>query len=155
MDIAQQMELLTRGTEHVYSPEELADRLGEAGKQGRQLRIKLGLDPTAPALLGWNQIAFMAMIIAYSAWRIYAGLTGPGPYGAQIANEPALAPMLAPIAKLHATLTVIIYGTLIAAAILFQGLTARYYFSRRRRLLEYLQQTPKWILDIQRTTARH
>jgi len=48
MDIAQQMELLTRGTEHVYSPEELADRLGEAGKQGRQLRIKLGLDPTAP-----------------------------------------------------------------------------------------------------------
>ena len=45
-----QLEALLRGTEKVVPPDELAERLGE----GRPLRVKLGLDPTAPAVtLGW------------------------------------------------------------------------------------------------------
>ncbi len=48
MNIDQQMELLSRGTEAVYTREELADRLTSAAAAGRQLRVKLGLDPTAP-----------------------------------------------------------------------------------------------------------
>ncbi|AQT67393.1 Tyrosine--tRNA ligase [Anaerohalosphaera lusitana] len=46
--IAQQIELLKRGTVEIYRESELAQRLTEAAKEGKQLRIKLGMDPTAP-----------------------------------------------------------------------------------------------------------
>lgn len=42
------LEKLTRGTVEVYSAEELAERLGESAQSGKQMRIKLGLDPTSP-----------------------------------------------------------------------------------------------------------
>ena len=45
-DIPQQMELLLRGCEHVYTADELEQRL----KSGKRLRVKLGMDPTAPDL---------------------------------------------------------------------------------------------------------
>ncbi|HYI44887.1 MAG TPA: tyrosine--tRNA ligase [Actinomycetota bacterium] len=48
--ISDQVERLCRRAEHVISRDELTDRLGEK----RPLRVKLGLDPTAPAVtLGW------------------------------------------------------------------------------------------------------
>lgn len=46
--IAEQISLLKRGTVEVFREEELAQRLTEAAKIGRQLRVKLGMDPTAP-----------------------------------------------------------------------------------------------------------
>jgi len=48
MDWNKQLELLKRGTVEIYSEAELKDKLAEAAKTGRQLRIKLGLDPTSP-----------------------------------------------------------------------------------------------------------
>ncbi|MHC4715514.1 MAG: tyrosine--tRNA ligase [Planctomycetota bacterium] len=48
MRISEQMDLLLRGTEAVYSAEELEQRLVAAEKESRPLRVKLGLDPTAP-----------------------------------------------------------------------------------------------------------
>src|SRR5438874_1262582 len=50
LPIDQQLSLLLHGTDHVYSAEELKKRLEHAAKSGRQLRIKLGMDPTAPDL---------------------------------------------------------------------------------------------------------
>jgi tyrosyl-tRNA synthetase len=53
MPISDQLALLLRGTDHVYSAEELKKRLehaAKAGGGGRQLRVKLGMDPTAPDL---------------------------------------------------------------------------------------------------------
>jgi tyrosyl-tRNA synthetase len=47
-DAAQQIELLKRGTVEMYSDKELEEKLVLAAKQGRRLRIKLGMDPTAP-----------------------------------------------------------------------------------------------------------
>jgi tyrosyl-tRNA synthetase len=47
-DIPQQMQLLRRGTAEIFTEAELAKKLTEAAKTGRQLRIKLGLDPTSP-----------------------------------------------------------------------------------------------------------
>ncbi len=44
----QQLEQLKRGTVEVYSEEELLERLENAKKNGKRLRIKLGMDPTAP-----------------------------------------------------------------------------------------------------------
>ena len=47
-NIAEQIELLKRGTVEIFREDELAQRLTEAAKEGRQLRVKLGMDPTAP-----------------------------------------------------------------------------------------------------------
>ncbi|MDD5327858.1 MAG: tyrosine--tRNA ligase [Phycisphaerae bacterium] len=44
----EQLKLLKRGTVEVFNEQELADKLAGAAKAGRQLRIKLGLDPTSP-----------------------------------------------------------------------------------------------------------
>ncbi len=44
----QQIEMLSRGCEGLYTAEELRQRLAEAAASGRQMRVKLGLDPTAP-----------------------------------------------------------------------------------------------------------
>ena len=45
-EIEQQMAVLLRGAEHVYTAEELEKRVAA----GKPLRVKLGLDPTAPDL---------------------------------------------------------------------------------------------------------
>ncbi len=47
-NIAEQVKLLKRGTVEIYSEAELKQKLSEAAKTSRQLRIKLGLDPTSP-----------------------------------------------------------------------------------------------------------
>ncbi len=46
--IAEQVNLLKRGTVEIFTEAELAQKLTEASKESRQLRIKLGLDPTSP-----------------------------------------------------------------------------------------------------------
>jgi len=46
--ISEQIKLLKRGTVEIFTEAELAQKLAEAEKTGRQLRIKLGLDPTSP-----------------------------------------------------------------------------------------------------------
>ncbi len=45
--IAEQVKLLKYGTVEIFSEAELTDKLTEAAKTSRQLRIKLGLDPTS------------------------------------------------------------------------------------------------------------
>ena len=47
-NIAEKIKLLKRGTVEIYSEAELSEKLIEAAKTGRQIRIKLGLDPTSP-----------------------------------------------------------------------------------------------------------
>ena len=46
--VTQQVMDLSGSCEAVYTQQELAERLVSAAEQGRQMRIKLGLDPTAP-----------------------------------------------------------------------------------------------------------
>jgi len=46
--IAEQIKVLKRGTVEIFTEAELAQKLAETSKSGRQLRIKLGLDPTSP-----------------------------------------------------------------------------------------------------------
>ena len=46
--IAEQIQSLRRGTVEIFTEAELAQKLADAAKTGKQLRIKLGLDPTSP-----------------------------------------------------------------------------------------------------------
>jgi len=47
-NFAEQINLIKRGTVEIYREDELAQRMAVAAKEGRQMRIKLGMDPTAP-----------------------------------------------------------------------------------------------------------
>ncbi len=46
--IPEQVQFLLRGADAVYTPEELTERLRASQASGTPLRVKLGLDPTAP-----------------------------------------------------------------------------------------------------------
>ena len=47
-EILERVKRLKRGTVEIFSEAELAEKLTESARTGRQLRIKLGLDPTSP-----------------------------------------------------------------------------------------------------------
>ncbi len=47
-NVVQTVQALRRGTVEVYTETDLAQRLVDAAKAGRPMRIKLGLDPTSP-----------------------------------------------------------------------------------------------------------
>src|SRR6056297_1117300 len=48
MEINEQLKILKRGVSDLISEDELKDKLVEAQKEGRPLKVKLGLDPSAP-----------------------------------------------------------------------------------------------------------
>jgi tyrosyl-tRNA synthetase len=50
VDIDKQMEVIRRGAVDLINEEELKDKLARSIKENRPLRVKLGLDPTAPDL---------------------------------------------------------------------------------------------------------
>ncbi|HDZ20034.1 hypothetical protein LCGC14_0095640 [marine sediment metagenome] len=47
-NLAEQLAILARGTEAIYTEADLAERLKAAAEQNRPMRVKLGMDPTAP-----------------------------------------------------------------------------------------------------------
>jgi hypothetical protein len=113
----------------------------------RRLRA---LDPTAPRFLGFNQIAFCVMLCGYCFFNIFNAITGPGPYADVIAAQPELSGSLGSIDSLHKSLSIAVYGAMLALSLLFQGGTAWYYLSRSKHLRSYCAETPEWILALDR-----
>ena len=109
------------------------------------------LDPAAARIMGVNQLALGSLLVAYSLWRIYATLTGPGPYAEAAATDPALAKALAPIEDLMRLVTLAANAGLIVVAFVAQGGLAAYYFSRVKHVQEYLAQTPAWVVAVQKS----
>lgn len=108
------------------------------------------LDPRGTRLLGWNQVGFIVLLVAYSLWSIYEAFTGPNPFQEYIDKYPELTQMLEPYAQIHTALSLAVYGSVIVASVIVQGLTARYYLKKDRLLKSYLDQTPDWIVELQR-----
>ena len=119
----------------------------------RGRRLLCNFDPNAPRILGWNQLGLMGLLIAYSLWNIWIGFNAPSPYSEEIAATPELGPMLGSIDDLYRQVTLIVYGGLIVFSVIFQGLNALYYFTREKHLQSYLNQTPAWVVDLQRTAS--
>ncbi len=104
-------------------------------------------DPAGARLLGKNQVGLLVVIVVYCLWSIYITTTGENPEMAEIEA------MIGDISDLVTELTVMVYGAVIGLSVLFQGLNARYYFSRQRIIREYLQQTPDWVVKLQRSSS--
>ncbi len=110
-------------------------------------------DQSGPRFLGWNQLGLLSLLIIYSVCNIYFAFNGPNPYAEQIQATPELASMLGSVGELYATVTLFVYGSLIIGSLIFQGLNAVYYFSRQKHLQAYLDQTPAWVVDLQRSMS--
>jgi hypothetical protein len=104
-------------------------------------------DPKGPRLLGRNQVGFMSLLVGYCLWSIYRTLTNP------ITEIEGLEQFAGIAGDLVTNLTVAVYGAVIVLSVLFQGLNALYYFRRVRPVEEYVRETPRWIVELQRSTS--
>ena len=109
--------------------------------------------PQSAKRLGFNQLMFLAIILAYAFWQI-ASFSIKGAKEALISAEvqsqlSQLGEMQEAIdeqLELWAPLVVYgLYGSLIVLSILFQGGLAIYYFTRSRHLMHFDETTPGWI----------
>ncbi len=116
-------------------------------------RMLRELNPAAPRLLGVNQLAFAGLLIVYSVWNIYLAQTQPSPYADVIANQTELAGTLGSVDELYKSASLAVYGCLIAVAFIFQGGMALFYFRRTAHVRAYVDQTPRWILDMHQKTT--
>ncbi len=121
----------------------------------RGRRMLLAYDPKAASLLGWNQVGFLSLITVYSLWMILDGLTGTGPFEKEMQQHPELQQVLGSMEdfqRLYQLIILAIYGSVIALSSIFQGYNAFYYFTRSRHILDYLRETPSWIVEMQRVS---
>ncbi|MCH9003291.1 MAG: hypothetical protein IIC02_12015, partial [Planctomycetes bacterium] len=98
------------------------------------LRLLRALDERGPRVLGFNQIGFGLLIVAYCAWSLIVELTGPGAYAQTIEQNPELAQILGSTDGLLRFAVVLVYGTAIALTVPYQALMAWYYFSRGKHM---------------------
>jgi hypothetical protein len=111
------------------------------------------LDPRAARTLGFNQVALGSLLIGYSMWGIVREFTGAGEYAALAASDPQLGEALKPIEGLTRMLSLAVNLGMIVASLIAQGSLAAYYFSRVRYIRTYVEQTPAWIVAVQKTGA--
>ena len=119
-----------------------------AFNESRGARMFRRIDLGAPRLLGFNQIGLGAILVVYGIYGVVSTMSGPSYYEEQIMSMPQLAPTLEPLGELYQLISILVYGCIIVISIIFQGLTAWYYFSRSRIMRAYVEQTPTWILDV-------
>jgi hypothetical protein len=105
------------------------------------------LEPDALKTMGINQLAFAGGLILYA---IYSLLTMGKDVGADLSSVGSLDPStLQTAGNLARMIMILVYGTLILVAIFGQGSLALYYFSRRKLLEKYKEETPPWIIAMQ------
>lgn len=109
------------------------------------------LESAAARRLGCNQLALSALLLAYAGWRLYGALWGPDPLASTIAAAPEAAQMLAPYSSIARMITAAVYVALACVAIVAQGGTALYYFTREKHIRAYREQTPGWIVQMQQS----
>lgn len=123
----------------------------------RGKKLLLAFDPKAATLLGWNQVGFLGLIVAYSLWMIVDGFTGTGPFAKELAQHPELQQALGSMEEfqqLYRLVILAIYGSVIALSTVFQGFNAFYYFTRLTLIQAYVRETPGWILEMQQATSK-
>ncbi|MCA9249162.1 MAG: hypothetical protein KDA42_18700 [Planctomycetales bacterium] len=122
--------------------------------QGRKRLLQF--DPSATRLLGWNQLGLLGVIIIYSVWSMYVGLGEESLFSKEINDNPELREVLNAdeLEQLVQMVIVVLYTSVIALSVVFQGGNAWYYFSRRKYVEAYLSETPAWAVDVQQRTAR-
>ncbi len=111
-------------------------------------------DGAATVLLGFNQVAFGVLLIAYSAWKLWQGLTHPGSMSQAMLSDPLIAEQLgATITGLERLTIIALYGSLAGIGLIVPGLTALYYFTRGHHVRAFVAATPDWAVRALRAAA--
>jgi hypothetical protein len=121
--------------------------------RGRARLLKF--DPMAATLLGWNQLGLLAMITVYCVSSLYSDLYGTNSIRAELQSFSELNTALGSVEgvdTLVRQVAILFYGSIIALSVVFQGLTAVYYFTRRKYVTAYLDETPEWVRELRRAT---
>jgi hypothetical protein len=119
----------------------------------RGRKLLLSYNPSAARLLGWNQLGFLAMICVYCVWMM---LTSASSFAAELQAHPELEDAIGSLDGFDAifrTAVIAFYGAVMVLSVIFQGLNALYYFTRRKHVDMYLQQTPEHVREIARIAA--
>ena len=110
------------------------------------------MDPDVFRTLSRNQILLGAMFVVISAWWCLTIALGSdkdlASTGATLTNLGIAANQMMPMVKL------MLYGAYASVGVFgigWQGYLAWYYNRRQKQMLEYIQETPKWILDMQQS----
>jgi hypothetical protein len=123
-----------------------------AWNEGRARKKLLQLVPGSARQLGWNQLAFLALIAAYCLYQIFYVVNQPNAFDDAVAQYPEMADTIGSLAEMSHTVGRLIYQAVLAISVVTVGGNAWYYFACNRRLDVYLAETPSWVLDIQRVT---
>ena len=118
----------------------------------------LRLDPGAPRRLALNQVFLGAALVGYGGWKLYGVLTGRSELLQQTpTGDPQTDAMMRDVMQdmggLVRTAMVAVYSGVVAVGVLVPGLTAMYYWSRRRVLADFLRTTPAWVVELMRARA--
>lgn len=109
------------------------------------------LDVAAPRILAWNQVALGTALFVYASIRLIAvARGGHSEFAAMIQQDPQMGDMLNGVEDLTREVLMLVYACVMAVAIFGQGSMAIYYATRARHVRAYVDQTPPWILDMQR-----
>lgn len=108
-------------------------------------------DERGPRVLGYNQLALSAVLVAYAGWSLRAAAATSSL--ASVGGTTGDAQMDATIRGLESTVATFLYGGMAVVGVIGPGLTAWYYFSRGRVLREVKAATPGWVLETMRATA--
>lgn len=106
-------------------------------------------EPGAAKFLGWNQIVFLGLIIAYcilqmatfSTTQMKSSMLSPETRSA-LAELPGMEKSIDAMAPMF---MYGMYSLIIVVSLAMQGGLALYYFTRRRRIEQFNRTTPAWI----------
>lgn len=113
----------------------------------------LDFNPSGATLLGWNQVGLLGMITVYCLWMMVTSLDEASVVAQEVRGFADLDAVLGSsggFAGLYKMAAISFYGVVIVLSVLFQGATALYYFSRRRRIADFVSQTPDWVRELLR-----
>lgn len=125
----------------------LAAALGLLARNEFRGRDQLrALDASGARLLGKNQIALWVLIVVSSLWSLRVALSDPSldlsAYTGGLGADEDLG-------ALARKLLVWVYVLVILVSLVYQGLTARFYFAREPMIRAYLAQTPEWVVALE------
>lgn len=117
--------------------------------QGKNMFARL--DPKGGKLLIWNQLLILTIITLYCAYQILNVYQNPNQFDESIRQYPELKGYLQGASEMMLPITIGFYGAVFLLSLLFQGMVARYYHKRMKMLSTYLADTPKWIVQMQKS----
>ncbi len=110
------------------------------------------LDPDVFKMLSKNQLLLGVMFVVISAWWMLTIKLGwnkdLGTAGAALNNSGIATQQMMPLIKL---ILYAAYASVGVFGIFWQGYLAWYYSRLQKQVVEYIEETPKWILDMQQS----